>query len=306
MTPAASATADARARSRAAPRSAPDRLVRHGRPAQRRQHGPVGREERDVRLRVPAVDRQQEVAHAANRSQLVDPDERGPEVAQPVDDRGQRVERARRPRVEQQDRAVPVRRREGERVGSHGRAGPLRLPVVEDDVGRDVPIPERRQGSQHPPVVGAREERAAEPRPRVDVRGIADGQLGGPDVGREPVDGQERQPGVVEAVVAHEVTLIGDATREHGFSLHPATLQEPRRDDPPIRHDVEQVRGDARPVGPVRVLRVERQRHPERLRRGRLAHFSTPVTTIPRVNTRWKMMNRAIGMIIVISVPAWM
>ena len=35
-------------------------------------------------------------------------------------------------------------------------------------------------------------------------------------------------------------------------------------------------------------------------------YLSTPVITIPLVNTLWKMRNKTTGMIIVISVPAWM
>ena len=38
---------------------------------------------------------------------------------------------------------------------------------------------------------------------------------------------------------------------------------------------------------------------------GVTVYFSTPVITIPLVNTRWKMRNRMIGMIIVMRVPAW-
>jgi len=53
-----------------------------------------------------------------------------------------------------------------------------------------------------------------------------------------------------------------------------------------------------RMVAPIRVLRVERQRHADR-------HFSTPVMTMPLVKNRWVKRNAITGMIIVISVPAW-
>ena len=67
-----------------------------------------GRAQRDVRLRVAAVDGEDERPSRGEPLQLVDPDERRPGRPQPVDDRGQRVERARRPGVEQDDGAVPA------------------------------------------------------------------------------------------------------------------------------------------------------------------------------------------------------
>ena len=58
-------------------------------------------------------------------------------------------------------------------------------------------------------------------------------------------------------------------------------------------------------VRPVRVLGVERERDAERPA-ATSAHFSTPLITTPRMNTRWNTRNRMTGMTIVIRVPAWM
>ena len=66
---------------------------------------------------------------------------------------------------------------------------------------------------------------------------------------------------------------------------------------------LEQPLGAAR-VRAVGVLRVERQRDADRSH-GRPAYFSTPVMTMPRVKKREVSRNAMTGMIIVISVPAW-
>ena len=143
------------------------------------------------------------------------PDERRPGRPEAVDDRRQRVERARRPGVEQDDGAVPDRGRLGQGVGGHRRAGPPRLPVLEHDVGAHVAIAERRQRRQDARVVVARRERAPEPRPRVRRRWRRGSTASASRTSRrQPVVGQERHPGVVEAVVPDQVALVGDAARE--------------------------------------------------------------------------------------------
>ena len=74
--------------------------------------------------------------------------------------------------------------------------------------------------------------------------------------------------------------------------------------DAALRQHVEQPCRHARPVGAVGVLGVERQGDAERRRGSDRAHFSTPVMTTPRTNTRWKTRNRITGITIVIRVPA--
>jgi hypothetical protein len=87
--------------------------------------------------------------------------------------------------------------------------------------------------------------------------------------------------------------------------LDPAALEEPRRGDPAVGEDVENRLGPAGPVGAIGMLGVKGQRDPERSADARLrGYFSTPVITIPRVNTRWKIRKITIGMIIVMIVPA--
>ena len=73
-------------------------------------------------------------SHAGEALERVDAHERRPGLPEAVDDRGQRVERPGRPGVEQDDGAVAARRRPGQGVGGHRRAGPPRLPVLEHDV----------------------------------------------------------------------------------------------------------------------------------------------------------------------------
>ena len=53
-------------------------------------------------------------------------------------------------------------------------------------------------------------------------------------------------------------------------------------------------------VRPVGMLGVEGQGDPRAV-----AHFSTPVITMPRMKKRWAMKKITIGMMIVISVAAW-
>ena len=218
----------------------------------------------------------------------------------------QRVERARRPGVEQDDGAVAHRRRRGpgRRRPSPGRSATAPSPRARRRRrrrgSRAPPASPRTRGSSSPAENGQRNHgRGSTPvASRIDRLGVA-------DVGRQPVVGQERQAGVVEAVVPDEVALVGDAPRERGLGLHPAALEEPRRRDAALRQHVEEAGGHARPVRPVGVLGVEREGDAERRRRlvGR-AHFSTPVTTTPRTNTRWKTRNRITGITIVIRVPA--
>ena len=66
---------------------------------------------------------------------------------------------------------------------------------------------------------------------------------------------------------------------------------------------LEQLLGATR-VRAVGVLRIEGQRDADRSHR-RAAYFSTPVMTMPRVKKREVSRNATTGMIIVISVPAW-
>ena len=152
-------------------------------------------------------------AHAANRSSASIRTNVAPAAAEAVDDRGQRVERARRPGVEEDDGAVARRGRPGEGVGGHRRAGPRRLPVLEHDVGsprRDSRAP--ASAASDPRVVVARRRTgtgttAAGPRrstSRIAASAVA--HVASP----MPVVGQERHPGVVEAVVADQVAVVGD------------------------------------------------------------------------------------------------
>jgi len=105
---------------------------------------------------------------------------------------------------------------------------------------------------------------------------------------------------VIEAVVADEVTFLRHALSGRRVRLDPAALEEPRRTHLPGREHVEDALRDPRPVLAIGVLGVERQGD------ARPGYFSTPLITMPRVKNRWNTRKMRIGMIIVISVPAWM
>jgi hypothetical protein len=185
--------------------------------------------------------------------------------------------------------------------------GPLRLPVLENDVLADVAITEPRQDPEHPLVIRACGEGAAEPRPWVDANDVADDTLRLADVGGDAVVAQERQPSVVEAVISDEMAVGRDAPSELRVGLDPASLEEPCRGDPAAGEDVEDCLRYPRPVGTIGMLRIEGERDPEQVGRlPRPGYFSTPLITMPRVKNRWKTRKITIGMIIVMRVPAWM
>ena len=131
--------------------------------------------------------------------------------------------------------------------------------------------------------------------------------LGVGDVRAQPVGREERHAHVVEAVVADQVPGRGHLASAIGVRLHPSALQEERGPHLEPGEGLEEARlgrGVGRSVG---VLRVERQRDPERrpASAGLPRYLSIPVMTIPRMNTRWKMKNRITGMIRVMMLPAW-
>ncbi len=142
-------------------------------------------------------------------------------------------------------------------------------------------------------------EREPEPGPRVDPCAAPDHRLGGPNVGAQPGRRQERHSRVVVGVITDQVARLRDAPRRVRVGLDPAALQEERGGN---RQAIELIQDGLRiaPGGPIRVLGVERQGDPERA-----CYFSTPVMTMPRVKTRWKMRKIRTGMMRVISVPAW-
>jgi hypothetical protein len=105
---------------------------------------------------------------------------------------------------------------------------------------------------------------------------------------------------VVVGVVPDEVPVRGDPTRRAGLGLGPSALDEERRADVLRRQRIEQALRVAGGRGAVGMFGVEGQGNSE------AGYFSTPVMTIPRVKKRWNTRNSSTGMIIVISVPAWM
>jgi hypothetical protein len=152
---------------------------------------------------------------------------------------------------------------------------------------------ERRQ-------VGAVPEWQPEPRPRVDAQRVADHPFGVPDVRLETLRREQRHPGVIEGVTSDEVRAAGHSARGLGVRLHPAALDEERGPDLVALQAIEQSLLDARVTRAVRMLGVECQGDSQ------ARYFSTPVMTMPRMNTRWKAMNRRTGTSRVMIVPAWM
>jgi hypothetical protein len=126
---------------------------------------------------------------------------------------------------------------------------------------------------------------------------------------------------VIVGMVANEVPAGADDAGDVRKGLRPASLDEERCSDVQPLELLGQSQGGARFGRPVGMLYIEGQRNwvGSTIRRWRTlamtvpaacvdaaVYLSTPVMTIPRVNTRWKSRKMTIGMIIVISVPAWM
>jgi len=100
--------------------------------------------------------------------------------------------------------------------------------------------------------------------------------------------------------VADQMAIRGNATCQVGEGLDPSALKEDRCAHVQSSELIE----DPARVGPmmraVGVLGVEGEGDPRAV-----AHFSTPVMTMPRMKKRWAMKNTTIGMMIVIRVAAW-
>jgi hypothetical protein len=101
-------------------------------------------------------------------------------------------------------------------------------------------------------------------------------------------------------MAADEMPVDPDPAGDLGKCLGPAALDEERRPDVGGGKGVEQSVGVTVGGWSIGMLGVEREGDFH----GR--YFSTPVMTMPRVNTRWKITKRMTGMSRVIIVPAWM
>ena len=106
---------------------------------------------------------------------------------------------------------------------------------------------------------------------------------------------------MVEGVVADEMSVRDDPPRELALGLDPSALDEEGGSHAAIGQ-----RGHDRPragriVSAIGMLRVEGECHPEAV-----AHFSTPVMTMPRMKARCATKKTTIGITIVMSVAAWM
>jgi hypothetical protein len=96
------------------------------------------------------------------------------------------------------------------------------------------------------------------------------------------------------------VAVGGDPLGRVGEGFDPAALEEERGPDAGRPKGVEDFLLDSAAVAAVGMFGVERERD------AKGSYRSTPVITTPRTKNRWKMRNRATGMTIVMSVPAWM
>src|SRR4029078_12456073 len=92
-------------------------------------------------------------------------------------------------------------------VGRDRVSGPPGLPVVERDVPADVPIAETLDLGDHPWVVGAGPERAAEPWMRVDAGCVLDRCGAVVQVVVDASAEQERHPRVVMRMVSDQVPV---------------------------------------------------------------------------------------------------
>jgi len=163
-----------------------------------------------------------------------------------------------------------------------------------------VPVSERRQPRLEAAHIGAGAEREAQPGARVDARDLEDDSLGLVDVLGEAGIGQERHARVVEGMVADQVTLCRRAAGEVREGLHPSALEEDGRRRLEPAELVQHPSGMLAMVWTIRVLGVERECDARSV-----AHFSTPVMTMPRMKNRWARKKTTIGIAIVMSVAAW-
>ncbi len=106
---------------------------------------------------------------------------------------------------------------------------------------------------------------------------------------------------MIEGMVADEMALRRHAPREVGKRLDPSALKEDRGPHLEAAELVEHPAGVLAVVRPIRVLGVEGEGDA-----GCVAHFSTPVMTMPRMNARCAKKKMTTGITIVMSVAAWM
>ena len=147
-------------------------------------------------------------------------------------------------------------------------------------------------------------EREPEPWAGIDTSGGRDGALSRAHIGIKPRVRQQRHAGVVEGVIAHEVSELGQSAGEARVRLDPPALEEERRSDIETVQDLDDCLVDAGIRRPVGMLGVEGEGNAER--RCRSGYFSTPVMTTPLMKNRWNSANRITGRTSVIMVPAWM
>ena len=149
-------------------------------------------------------------------------------------------------------------------------------------------------------LISARSEGAAKPRPRIYAGHAPDDPIGDGYIARETSIREKRHAHVVVGVIAHDVAGSRDTAGCPRICLYPAALHEEGGANPGTLERVEDRLNDARSRGSVRVFGVKRE--------GDAAdtHFSTPVSTIPRVKARWNIRKSTTGMIRVMAVPAWM
>jgi hypothetical protein len=106
---------------------------------------------------------------------------------------------------------------------------------------------------------------------------------------------------MVEGVVADQVPVVRNPARQAREGLDPSALEEDSRAHAERAQLVQDPRRVLAVVGPIRMLGVECQGDPNAV-----AHFSTPVMTMPRMKARCAKKKTSIGITIVISVAAWM
>ena len=109
-------------------------------------------------------------------------------------------------------------------------------------------------------------ERTSEPRAGICAGVLDDRPIAVRNVGPQAVPRQQRHAGVVEAVVADQMAVVGDTSGGRGSALSPTTLHEERRPDPLTGEDVQDAfriaRRTPRSIG---MFGVERQADPEQV-----------------------------------------
>ena len=168
-----------------------------------------------------------------------------------------------RPRVQHHDRFVAAVADTGQHVVDHLGRPLTRRPVVGIDIPEHIAVAQPAEPGEDAWIVVAGAERAAKPGSRIDS-GCGDDGLGRlADVGRQALVAQPRHPCMAVRVVSQRMAARGDLPGGLWFARDPAALEKERGPRAAALQERGNPPGSARLVGPVAVLGVDGECHPQ-------------------------------------------